>query len=134
MIVYINDRLNQWADWCAKGRRVVGLGYPSRVSFYRLAPMPSTAMTPVPDEECWEIEQAVHRLTPQLREVVDQFYRHAGTAETHAKALRCCQKTMYSRLHSAHVYIMEWLQVGDEEESEHKRLTDLQGFGRKQVS
>lgn len=134
MIEYINRRLNDWADWCAKGRRVVGLGYPNRVAFYRLAPVPSTAMTPLPDEECWEIEQAVHRLPPPLREVVDQFYRRAGTATSHAKALHVSRETMYARLHQAHVSVMVWLQVGDEEaDDQENRLTTPDSFGKKAV-
>lgn len=131
MIIYINDRLYQWADWCSRGRPVRMLGHPSRASFLLGQPSDMSLREPVPDEDCWEIERAVHRLDPLLRAVVDQFYRRAGTAETHAKALRCCTKTMYTRLHMAHVSIMDWLHSG---EDENKRLTGLQGFGRKHIS
>lgn len=122
MIEYINRRLNDWADWCVKGRRVVGLGYPSGPSFTRLA-KPTSAITPLPEEECWEIEQAIHRLDGRLKVVVEQFYLRAGTAETHAKALRMCRDTLYVRLHQAHVGIMEWLQVGDDARHEKNVLT-----------
>lgn len=122
MIEYINRRLNDWADWCIKGRRVVGLGYPSRASFYRLA-RPPNAITPLPEEDCWQIEQAVHRLDARHKAVIEQFYLHTGTVETHAKALRVCRDTLYVRLHRAHVSIMEWLQVGDEDFSDKRVLT-----------
>ena len=65
------------------------------------------------DEESWEIEQAVHKLEAKLQQTVFQFYLHAGPAESHAKALRICRDTLYNRLHTAHIRIMEILQDCD---------------------
>lgn len=130
MILHINAKLNMWADWVASGRKVVGLGYPSQVAFTRLTPCSTSLRAPIENEQAWEIEQAVHRLDSQLRDVVEQFYLRAGTAESHAKALCICKVTMYARLHMAHTRIMEWMQVGDDEEC----LTRLNTFGTKQLS
>lgn len=116
MIPHINDKLNKWADWVAGGRKVVGLGYPSQCAFTRVG-MPTAPRDPGLNEQAWEMEQAVHRLDQNLRDVVEQFYLYAGTAETHAKALRIGRSTLFDRLHMAHTRIMEWLQVGDDEET-----------------
>ena len=123
MIPFINAKLNVWADWVVTGRKVVGLGYPSQCAFTRLTPSSTGWRSPIENEEAWEVEQAVHRLDAKLRDVVEQFYLRAGTAESHAKALSICRDTLYVRIHQAHVRIMEWLQVGDEDESITNRLT-----------
>jgi DNA-directed RNA polymerase specialized sigma24 family protein len=133
MILYINAKLNTWSDWVASGRKVVGLGYPSQVAFMRLTPSSNSLREPILNEEAWEIEQAVQRLDAQLREVVDQFYLHAGTAESHAKALHICRDTLYSRLHAAHLRIMDWLQVGDDEYVQKKFLTCSDTLATKHV-
>jgi len=133
MILHINDKLNVWADWVATGRRVRGLGYPSQVAFMRLTPSANTLRMPVENETAWEIERAVHDLDRQLRDVVEQFYLRAGTAETHAKALRICRDTLYVRLHNAHVKIMEALQLADEAVEIKKRLTASDRFATKHV-
>lgn len=133
MILHINAKLNVWADWVAGGRKVGGLGYPSKVSFMRLTPGDGSLRSPIENETAWEIEQAVHRLDQQLRDVVDQFYLCAGTADTHAKELRICRDTLYVRLHAAHVRIMEWIQVGDEERNEKMRLTSSDTLATKRI-
>lgn len=118
MITYINERLNQWVEWRLSGRHIKGLGYPSCANFYRLAPLPTDrVVVPIPNEACYEIDQAVCWLKKHhsnLFEVVMQFYDHAGTAQSHAKALRISERTLYNRLHQAHVLIMEYLQDMDD--------------------
>lgn len=132
MISHINDKLNIWARWVAGGRKVVGLGYPSQCAFTRVG-MPSASRDPTMNEQAWEIEQAVHRLDDGLRDVIEQFYLRAGTAESHARDLHIGLRTLYDRLHMAHVRIMEWMQVGDEED-EKNLLTSPHGFVTKQLS
>lgn len=131
MILHINAKLNIWAGWVASGRKVVGLGYPSQCAFTRVG-IPGALRDPSVNEQAWEIEQAVHRLDDNLRAVVEQFYLRAGTADSHAKELRICRDTMYVRLHMAHTRIMEWMQVGDDDEQ--FRLTRSDTFGTKQLS
>lgn len=133
MILHINAKLNCWADWVAGGRKVVGLGYPSQCAFMRLTPNSGTLRAPIENETAWEIEQAVHRLDARLRDVVEQFYLRAGTADSHAKALCICRDTMYVRLHDAHVRIMEWLQVGDDDVLQKNSLTDSDTFATKHI-
>lgn len=115
MILYINDRLNVWAAWHASGRKVIGLSYPGQCAFSRLTPSAHTNSAPIPDEEAWETEKAIQSLDATLRELIHEVYLKPGTMETHAKSLHICAKTMYNKLHSAHIKIMEWLQVGDED-------------------
>jgi DNA-directed RNA polymerase specialized sigma24 family protein len=130
MILYINDKLNLWAAWVATGRKVRGLGYPSQVAFMRLTPSSRSLQAPILNDEACEIDSAVCALERQLREVVDQFYLHAGTAETHAKALRICRDTLYSRLHQAHARILERLQMGEDDAD---GLTGSDTYAIKQV-
>jgi DNA-directed RNA polymerase specialized sigma24 family protein len=110
MIVYISERLNQWADWVASGRRIHRLGYPSQVGFYRLS-RSAGLRGPNENEHAWEIERLVHRLDPIFRQTVEQFYLHPGTVDSHALALGCCRDTLYTRIHAVHVRIMDWLQM-----------------------
>jgi DNA-directed RNA polymerase specialized sigma24 family protein len=133
MITHINAKLNVWAIWVVGGRKVVGLGYPSQCAFSRLTPNATTLRSPIANEEAWEIEQAVHRLEAPLRDVVEQFYLRAGTVETHAKALGIGRTTLFTRIHDAHVSIMEWLQIGDDEIHLKKFLTSSDGFATKHV-
>jgi DNA-directed RNA polymerase specialized sigma24 family protein len=123
VILHINAKLNMWADWVATGRKVVGLGYPSQCAFVRLTPGTGDWRAPIENEEAWLVEQAVHRLDPVLRAAVEQFYLRAGTAETHAKALRCCRDTLYVRIHRAQSQVMDYLQCPEDENFYQKRLT-----------
>lgn len=115
MILHINAKLNTWAQWVATGRKVIGLGYPGQSAFTRLTPSSGSLRAPIENEIAWEVEQAIHRLDQPLRDTVEQFYLRAGTAETHAKALHICRDTLYVRIHNAHIRIMEWLQMGDDD-------------------
>lgn len=47
MILHINDKLNMWSEWVARGRRVHGLGYPSQVAFMRLTPCSNHCAAPM---------------------------------------------------------------------------------------
>jgi DNA-directed RNA polymerase specialized sigma24 family protein len=130
MILHINSKLNMWADWVTTGRKVVGLGYPSQVAFMRLTPCSNRLRAPIENETAWEIERAIHQLTPCLRDTIHQFYLQAGTVDTHAKALGIHRDTVYTRIHCAHLRIMEWLQVGDEDKN---HLTQSDAFATKHV-
>jgi hypothetical protein len=115
MIVYINDRLNVWSAWHASGRKVIGLSYPGQCAFSRLTPSARSNSAPIVDEEAWDTEKAIQSLDNVLKELIYEVYLKPGTMETHAKALHVCTKTMYNKLHIAHLNIMEWLQVGDDD-------------------
>jgi len=134
MILHINAKLNVWAEWVIGGRKVVGLGYPSQSAFTRLTPTAGSLRAPIENEQAWEIEQAVHRLDANHRAVIEQFYLRTGTGETHAKALRMCRDTLYVKLHDAHVRIMEWLQVGDDDACAKNYLTRSDSIATKHVS
>ena len=115
MILYINDRLNVWAAWHASGRKVIGLSYPGQCAFSRLTPSAHTNSAPIPDEEAWETEKAIQSLDATLRDLILEIYTKSGTMEAHAQSLHIGQTCLYDRLHKAHIRIMEWLQVGDDE-------------------
>lgn len=102
MILYVNTRLNGWAEWVASGKRVVGLGYPSQCSYTRLSGRSDCVGSPEFDEDAWEMEQAVQRLPADLKQLVIVFYLETSSGEQKAKRLHCHRDTMYSRLNRAH--------------------------------
>jgi hypothetical protein len=106
--------LHVWAEWCARGRKITGLGYPGQSAFMNLTRSGGgRLLNPAIDEACWRTEQAIHAvLNADLQRTVQEFYLHAGTAATHAKALRCSRETLYLRLHRAHVAIDSFLHDG----------------------
>lgn len=131
MIPFINDKLQMWAEWVVTGRKVVGLGYPSKCAFSRLTPCSSGWQSPIVNDEACMIDRGVTGLDTHLRDVVEQFYLRAGTADTHAKALRICRDTLYTRLHQSHVKIMDWMH--DCEGGYEKRLTRSDSFATKHI-
>lgn len=126
MILYINEKLNQWGLWCLTGRDKVG--YPKRAAFMRLVPSAGKGNVTICDDEAMQVNRAVQRLDCELRLVVDLFYikMRSCDAGTIAKALRCHRDTVYTRLHRAHVVVMSEIQ--DEE-----LLTGSDSFGKKQL-
>lgn len=110
MIEYINNKLNQWGLWALTGRERIG--YPNKAAFMRLVPTSGGDRLKMCDEEAMQINRAVQSLDPQLRAVVDAVYvrMRSCDGETIAKSLQCCRDTMYSRLHRAHLRVMEAIQ------------------------
>lgn len=102
MIIYVNDRLNRWAEWVLRGKRVVGLDYPSQCSYTRMSGCNDRVFSPEFDEESYETESAIQRLDEPLKRIVMVFYLETSTIEQKAKALHCCRDTVYSRLERAH--------------------------------
>ena len=126
MILYINEKLNQWGLWCLSGRARVG--YPKRAAFMRLVPSESTGSVLICDDEAMQINRAVQRLEGELRQVVDLFYirMRSCDAGSIARVLRCHRDTVYARLHRAHVVVIGALH--DEE-----LLTGSDSFGKKRL-
>ncbi len=126
MILYINEKLNQWGLWCLSGRARVG--YPKRAAFMRLVPSESTGSVLICDDEAMQINRAVQRLEGELRQVVDLFYIRMRSCEAGsiARVLRCHRDTVYARLHRAHVVVSGALH--DDE-----LLTSSDSFGKKRL-
>jgi DNA-directed RNA polymerase specialized sigma24 family protein len=109
MIDYINARCNQWVLWHRRGQDN-GLGFPRECAYTRLdGRTPGKVSQPPVDEAAWEIERAVRALEHELNKVVIQFYLKRGTSEDKARACQCHRDTLYARLHTAHIRILEWL-------------------------
>lgn len=126
MIMYINEKLNQWGLWCISGRDQVG--YPKRAAFMRLVPSSGANSVTICDDEAMQVNRAVQKLDRELRQVVDLFYIRMRSCEAGsiARVLRCHRDTVYARLHRAHVVVMDALH--DEE-----LLTDSDSFCKKQL-
>lgn len=110
MIDYINHQLNLWAEWLRTGN--TRLGYPTRAAFVAAMGGGRGAQITLPDDQAMDINRAVGALAPELRAVVERYYRSMRTAsaEVIAQDLGCSRDTVYVRLHRAHVFIMEHLQ------------------------
>lgn len=126
MILYINEKLNQWGLWCISGRDQVG--YPKRSAFMRLVPTANAGNVTICDDEAMQINRAVQRLDRELRQVVDLFYirMRSCDAGSIARALKCHRDTVYTRLHRAHLLVMD--AIHDEE-----LLTGSDSFCKKQL-
>lgn len=126
MILYINEKLNQWGLWCASAREQVG--YPKRAAFMRLVPSSGASTVTICDDEAMQVNRAVQRLDRELRQVVDLFYIRMRSCDVGsiARVLKCHRDTVYSRLHRAHVLVMD--AIHDEE-----LLTGSDRFCKKQL-
>jgi hypothetical protein len=126
MILYINDKLNQWGLWCLSGRDRVG--YPKRAAFMRLVPASSVRSVTICDEEAMQLNRAVQRLDRDLRLLVDLFYIRMRSCDggSIARVLKCHRDTVYTRLHRAHLLVMD--AIHDDE-----LLTDSDRFCKKQL-
>ncbi len=107
---YINDRLNQWAQWSVM-RMSGAIGYPHQVAFTRLAGDGGHGSRIALDvnERAWEVEQAVQLLRPELKLCVMVFYCQVGTIEQKVRDCHCCRNTLYARLDRAHGLILDVL-------------------------
>lgn len=113
MITYIDSLLMRWAQW-TKVRRDGGLGYPSEAAGFKLRGGSGGRGDIIGvDEQSIEIERIVTRMRQEkgdLFKVVDWFYLAGNmTKERIARELGCSRDTVYSRLHSVHLYVMDAL-------------------------
>ncbi len=108
MIDYINMRCNQWADWHSK-RKAGGLGFPRECCYTRLQARGGDGNASLIDEAAWEVHQAITDLPPLLNLAVIEFYLKRGTSIQKARACGCTESTLFYRIHSAHLKIMDWL-------------------------
>ena len=109
MIFYINDRLNQWADWRLH-RDDNGIGYPRQCPYTRMQTNSGGGFySPEINEAAMEIDQAVCALPDNLRQVAMVMYTHTSTIEQKAKQCGVSVRTFWRNLHQVHVKVMEWL-------------------------
>lgn len=119
MIEYINTQLNRWATWCSTGH--TRLGYPRAAAF--MAPMLGGSGRPpaLPDDDGLQIQRAVSALEPEQRTLVTLYYikmRNCQALQI-AQELRVSRDTLYTRLHRAHLSIMDHLQQEELAASHH---------------
>lgn len=108
MILYIENRLWQWADWSNSGRMING--YPKQTIEHRLVVeggvlIRGTGMKLEPvNEDAEEIESAVKSLDARMRHFAKRRYLKREPAPERNRS------AYYADLHRLHVQIMEWLQ------------------------
>ena len=109
MIVYINERLNQWADWRLR-HEDNGIGYPRQCPYTRMTPSSGSGFySPELNEAAMEIDTAVCALPDNLRLVVMVMYTRTSTCKQKARDCQVAERTFFDRLHRAHVLLMEHL-------------------------
>jgi hypothetical protein len=96
------NRLIRWARW--KMESGVSLGYPSQVSFYRMAALTATYHDPAFDSECQETEKAVRSLPNDQYRLIRHEYIVSKDWKQHEKAemLRVSPRTYRYWLKDAH--------------------------------
>jgi hypothetical protein len=112
MIDYMNHRLVCWAEWATR-RDDGGLGWPRQSHYTKAVLSHGKGSLEEINEAAMEIETGVLALRREregLFLVVMEFYRKSGSAEYKAMALGVHKDTMYARLHSSHVWLMNWVQ------------------------
>lgn len=112
MIEHMNHRLVMWAEWAIR-RDDGGLGFPRQAHYTKAVLTHTRGCVEEIDEQSMEMERGVLALRhdrPVLAEVVMEYYRKTGSAEFKARVLGIHRDTLYSRLHQAQVWLMEWLQ------------------------
>lgn len=128
MIDYINHRLVCWAEWATR-RDDGGLGWARQAHYTKAVLSHSRGNIEELNEEAMEIEAGVLALrsaSPAGFEVVMEFYRKTGSAETKARSLRMHKDTMYSKLHATHIWLMNWLQ--DRAIEQHDKAAAMKRF------
>ena len=113
MIPYINKRMIDWATWSMRGKDA-GLGYPRKSTYCSLVPIRGGEEVPVvPDAAAWEIERIIVKLRadrPEMYQVAYWVYLAGSlTMNRVAQELGCCRDTVYTRLHSLHLHVMDAL-------------------------
>ena len=117
MIPYIDIRLQRWAEWSCR-REDNGTGYSMSVlnrmaagsDVWAESSFESRPLVDVSDCEAMDTEHAVQSLRNELNRVVIEVYMQRGTSEQKARHLGMCKKTMYLKLDSAHIQVMNALQ------------------------
>lgn len=105
MIDYINAQLNLWAEWERTGK--TRLGYPKRAAFVASMSTPGRPCI-LSDEEGLAIGRAVAALCPELRQVVDCFYKsmRSCTGDQIGRHLGISRATLFRRIDIAHNRIL----------------------------
>lgn len=121
-IDWVEQRLEVWALWRARGRRGEALGIkpqPTWRGYVAPVDREPQAIVPVDDNECWRTERAVHQLQPPLVETVEAYYLHGSLAVRHW--LGISKGTLSQRLTLAHARLADLLR------DPHARLAEVPG-------
>ena len=108
MIVYINARLNAWAEWHAR-RGDSGLGFPRECSYTRLQARSGSGFKAEVDDAAWETHRGVNALIIERRAAVFSFYVRRGLVIQKARDCGCSVATLYRRIDAAHQDLLGWL-------------------------
>lgn len=92
---YVVSRLNVWSSWRIRHDEG-GLGYPSKSAFAKDSG--AGFWTPEMDSGCYEMDQCVVALKPELKTVILLEFTKTGIQEQKAKIAGCCLATYKNRL------------------------------------
>ncbi len=133
MIEYINKRMIDWALW-TKRRQDGGQGYAGVASYCNMASTHgSCGAGPITlDAAEMEVERIVQKLRldrPQQYAVAHWVYLAGNlTMDRVAKELKCHRDTVYTRIHSLHLHVMNamfdnTIEAGDKADLERAKIS-----------
>lgn len=119
MIPYIDTQLDEWARWRMQARSSRSVSpYPAyrqmehNYASAAIDPGPPRSWVPVNELHCIATDRALgalHAASPILYEATTEYYLRIGPSELVYRALGCSERTLYRRLHEAHLLLLGWL-------------------------
>jgi len=102
--------LSEWGAW-KRGENIVGLGYPDRSAFMRLAVDGIRRLEPYApyiDEDLMTLDGDISLLFPEMRIVIVAHYVWQDTTKNKIKRLQLSRSRYYDILEMAHRQLMHW--------------------------
>ena len=114
MIPYIDAKLKLWGEWRVRSEMGQRGNLKSSLGAWQTAAVSSSrsllSYVPIDDLEACELDRIVAALEETLKTLLLEMYYYTNPTEDKLKRLGCSERTLYYRLHVAHVKVMEALQ------------------------
>lgn len=107
-IEWVHHRLERWSMWVARGRGAagaVGRTHPMWAGTPVDGGMPTEAIVPVNDQECWVTEDAIKALPDPLSETIVSYYLQDAIRTR--ERMRISTSTLSQRIDQAHRLLVD---------------------------
>jgi len=117
MIIYINNRLNEWSRWRMSDKKLIAdmlgahscwpemLGEAESTETVRQV----GTLVPLDENECCETDKAVCSLPRDLKETIMECYPQRGTSEAIARRIGVSRDGLSIRINQAHARLLSIL-------------------------
>ncbi len=123
-IVWVEDRLNLWAEWVVRGRCGVGGGMLAMFNGEPTDHGTPQARIPLNEEECWNTEAGIKQLDQPMQDTVVLYYT-SGTFAARDR-MDISSAVLSQRLDHAHRLLSAmWLVAGPLEDQLPRSFTPL---------